>query len=386
MSDYLPDEVVLEILHRLPAKSLIRFRCVSKSWNSLITSPAFITSHLTQSLSHHSNSNTKIVRYCTTYPHIEHYKLFLDENDSFDQTQEFDFPLTSRLYQHFMLIGSVNGLFSLHEKERFILWNPSIKKSITLPKPRIAVKTHGRVTCRIAFGFDPRSNDYKVVRIAFPFEEKKPPLVEVYSLNEGSWRITSAVASLTKRIFFCDWLRPAASLNGAVHFAVTDMDNANDPFVLSFDLGDEVFRMISVPNGIFQDDVQTSVHGGLLSLLCNNNNRFRTNKSCSIWVMKEYGVVDSWTKLFTVDLNGEIRKVLGLRKNGHMLVEANVANQRHDWEVSSYDPESQQVENFGIRGRAYDFHVDNHMESLVMLDKPNDAVSRRGVSRKRKCR
>uniref|UniRef100_A0A2N9JA53 F-box associated beta-propeller type 3 domain-containing protein n=1 Tax=Fagus sylvatica TaxID=28930 RepID=A0A2N9JA53_FAGSY len=164
------------------------------------------------------------------------------------------------------------------------------------------------------------------------------------------------------------------------------MDDANGPFVLSFDLGDEVFRMISVPNGIFRDDVQTSVHGGLLSLLCNHNNWFRTNKSCSIWVMKEYGVVDSWTKLFTVDLNGEIRRVLGLRKSGHMLVEVNVANQRHDWEVSSYDPESQQVENFRICGRAYDFHVDNYMESLVMLDKPNDAVSRRGVSRKRKCR
>uniref|UniRef100_A0A2N9H529 F-box domain-containing protein n=1 Tax=Fagus sylvatica TaxID=28930 RepID=A0A2N9H529_FAGSY len=380
MSDSLPDEVVLEILHRLPAKSLIRLRCVSKLWNSRITSPAFITSHLTQSLSH-SNSNTKIVRYRTIYPPVEHYKLFRDENDSFHQIQQLQLPVTSRLHHHFKLIGYVNGLFCLYKQGRFIVWNPSIKKSITFPKPSIAV--YGRVTFRIAFGFDPRSNDYKVVRIAIPFEEEKPPLVEVYSLNEGSWRITSAGTSLTKGISFNGWLQPAASLNGAVHFAATDMDNANSSFVLSFDLGDEVFRIISVPNGIFGDVVQTLVHRGSLSLLCNHNNEFRTNKFCSVWVMKEYGVVDSWTKQFTVDFNGGMVRVLGLRKNGHILVEARV---RSGWELSSYDPESQQVNNIGIHGMAYDFHIDNYMESLVMLDKPNDAVSRREVSRKRKCR
>ena len=26
-------------------------------------------------------------------------------------------------------------------------------------------------------------------------------------------------------------------------------------------------------------------------------------KFCSVWVMKEYGVVDSWTKQFTIDLD-----------------------------------------------------------------------------------
>uniref|UniRef100_A0A2N9J996 F-box domain-containing protein n=1 Tax=Fagus sylvatica TaxID=28930 RepID=A0A2N9J996_FAGSY len=333
MSDYLPDELVLEILHRLPAKSLIRFRCVSKSWNSLITSPTFINSHLTQSLSlfSNSNSNTLIVRHCASHPNIEHYKLFRDENDSFDQIQQLDFPVSSRRIHHFMLIGSVNGLFSLHEQERFILWNPSIKKSITLPKPCITFKIHGSVSSHLALGFDPRSNDYKVVRIAFISRNHIPgepeiPIVEVYSLSEGSWRITSASASFPPGISFNDWNHPAASLNGAVHFAVHDRGNAYCPLVLSFDLGDEVFRVISVPNGMFGagDSVHTSVFGGSLSLLCHDTRKHTVNKCCSIWVMKEYGVVDSWTKQFTVDLNGGIERVLGLRKNGHILVEAKV--------------------------------------------------------------
>ncbi|XP_075644167.1 F-box/kelch-repeat protein At3g06240-like [Castanea sativa] len=381
MSDYLPEEVVLEILHRLPVKSLIRFRCVSKSWNSLITTPAFINSHLTRSHSLLSNSNKLIVRHCLDKPYVEHYKIIDDSNDSFDQIQNIELPLTSRRIQHFRLIGSANGLFSLFEQERYILWNPSIRKFITLPKPCITVKAHGRITCRPAFGFDPRTNDYKVVRIAFPSEKAKPPLIEAYSLKEDSWKLTSA--SFPPGIGFSDWCKPAASLGGVVHFAVYDNDNGSRPLVLSFDLGDEVCHFISLPNCAFSwSNVQTSVIGGSLSLLFYDD-RFVANKCCAIWVMKEYGVVDSWTKLYTVDLNKEIIRVLCLRKNGNILVEVNLPS---DWELSSYDPKSQHIKSLGICGRVHYFHVDNYVENLVLLDKPNDAVSKRGACRKRKCR
>ncbi|XP_075643504.1 putative F-box protein At3g10240 isoform X2 [Castanea sativa] len=386
MSDYLPEEVVLEILHRVPVKSLIRFRCVSKSWNSLITNPNFINSHLTQSLSLSPNSNKLIVRHCTSRPNTEHYKLFHDNNDSsFEQIQQLEFPLTTRRIHHFMLVGYVNGLFSFHEQDRFILWNPSVRKFITLPKPRINAKTHGHVSTHLALGFDPKTNDYKVVSLAFPCNNHRLPeipMVEVYSLSEGSWRITNAGDSFPPWTSFNNYLVPEASLNGAVHFAAHD-GKTFSPLVLSFDLGDEVFGVISVPKAAFSanDDVHTSVIGGLLSLLCHDARKDTVNKRCSIWVMREYGVVDSWTKLFTVDLNGEILRVLGMRKNGHILVHTNVPG---DWELSSYDPESQQVKKLGICGRQNYFCVDNYMENLVLLDKPNDVVSRRG--RKRKCR
>ncbi|XP_023910050.1 F-box/kelch-repeat protein At3g23880 isoform X2 [Quercus suber] len=379
MSDYLPEEVVLEILHRLPVKSLIQFRCVSKSWNSLITSSAFINSHLTRSLSLPSNSNKLIVRHCVDSPYVDHYKLIDDNGDSFDQIQNIEFPLTSRRIKHFMLIGSANGLFSLYEQERFILWNPSIRKFITLPKPSSYFGS-----CRQAFGFDPRTNDYKVVRIAFPnstdmSEEAKPHLIEIYSLNEGSWRITSA--PFPPGIWFSDWRLPAASLNGAVHFAVYDENIPSCQLVLSFDLGDEVFRLIPLPNGAFGWSVHTLVIGGSLSLLCYD---ICKNKCCSIWVMKEYGVVDSWTKQFTINLNGgEMFRVFGLQGNGNILFEAKVPI---GWELSSYDPKSEQGKNLGICGRPFHFCVDNYMENLVLLNRPNDTVFERRVSRKRKCR
>ncbi|XP_030967321.1 F-box/kelch-repeat protein At3g23880-like [Quercus lobata] len=396
MSDYLPEEVVLEILHRLPVKSLIRFRCVSRSWNSLITSSAFINSRLTRSLSLPSNSNNLIVRHCVDNSYVNYFKLIDDKNDSFDQIQNIELPRRSRRIKSFVLIGSVNGLFSLYEQHRYILWNPSIRKCITLPRPCITSKTHGSIGfCRQAFGFDPRTNDYKLVRIAFPSrinmsEEAKPPLIEVYSLNEGCWRVTST--SFPPGITFTDWRRPATSLNGAVHFAVEyeyKLGGPCGPLVLLFDLLDEVFHVISLPNVTFKwtNNAHTSVIGGSLSLLFYYYGRHADNKCCAIWVMKEYGVVDSWTKQFTVNLNGgvEIIRVLGLQKNGNILVEAILSGPCR-CELSSYDPKSEQVKNLGICGSSYNFHVDNYMENLSLLDKPNETVSERRVSRKSKCR
>ena len=378
MSDYLPDEVLLEILQRLSVKSLIQLRCVSKSWNSLITSSALINSHLARSLSLPSKSNNLIVRYRIDRPYVEHYKLIHDDNASFDQIQQLEIPVKCLHINHFILIGSINGLFSLYELDRFILWNPSIGKSITLPKP--CIKTHDFGICYPAFGFDPRTNDYKVVRIVVQcvlmYKGPKQTLAEIYSLNEGSWRITSAGASYPLGINFNYWRRPAASLNGAVHFAANVKGSAFSPLVLSFDLGDEVFHMIPVPESTFKedDDVHTTVIGGSLTLLCHDPAMHTFNKHCSIWMMKEYGIVDSWTKLCTVDLNREIIRVLGLRKNGHIFV---VAKLPCDWELSSYDLESQQVKKLGICGNPYFFHIDDYTENLVLLDKPNDAVSKR---------
>nr|POF13382.1 f-box protein [Quercus suber] len=265
-----------------------------------------------------------------------------------------------------MLIGSANGLFCLYEQQRYILWNPSIRKFITLPKRFITVKAHGLYIgcCRQAFGFDSRTNDYKVVRISFPSrinmsEEAKPPLIE-----------------------------PSSFFKWCCHFAAEYAYKPSGPLVLSFDLHDEAFHVIPLPNVTFKwtNNVHTSVIGGLLSLLFHYV-RNADNKCCAIWVMKEYGVVDSWTKQFTVDLNGggEIIRVLGLQKNGNILVEAILSGPSR-CELSSYDPKSELVKNLGICGRSYYFHVDNYMENLGLLDKPNETVSKRRVSRKRICR
>ncbi|KAI8010643.1 putative F-box protein [Camellia lanceoleosa] len=55
LNAFIPEEVWIEILARLPMKSLLRFRSVCKSWYYLITNPSFITTHLNRTKSNHSH-------------------------------------------------------------------------------------------------------------------------------------------------------------------------------------------------------------------------------------------------------------------------------------------------------------------------------------------
>jgi hypothetical protein len=46
MSPVLPDELIEEILMKVPMRPLIRMKCVCKSWQALISNPRFAIYHL----------------------------------------------------------------------------------------------------------------------------------------------------------------------------------------------------------------------------------------------------------------------------------------------------------------------------------------------------
>jgi hypothetical protein len=209
MSDCLPNEVITDILSRLPAKSLIRFRCVSKEWCSLISSPHFIATHLNRSL---SNSQHPKCLFLSHYDNKPDYKdaihtlvLYLDQ----EIEQKGDFfahPSASielrgidQSIKYFLhLVGSSNGLLCLanmnFNKERglCVLWNPSIQKAISLPEPNLQFR--GSLNQSVGFGYEPVTDDYKLVRLVYPdtdfhaWGKIVPPLVEIYTLRTGIWR------------------------------------------------------------------------------------------------------------------------------------------------------------------------------------------------------
>ena len=64
--------------------------------------------------------------------------------------------------------------------------------------------------------------------------------------------------------------------------------------VLLFHMCDEKFRVMKLPDCL-NDNLNTiGVSGGLLSLMEYNLH------DASVWLMKEHGVVESWTKQFTL--------------------------------------------------------------------------------------
>lgn len=249
MSDYLPSELLISIFTRLPVETVVQCSLVCKSWNSLITNPTFISEHLkfNQTIAK-DNPNLLVRRVLYTDPKKEIYTLHCD-NESFDEYSKLNLSLKS-VGSFFTIVGNCNGLLCLLDErnssapvKNIYLWNPMIRKSITLPK----YKFFSSNVESTGFGFDHVTNDYKVIRIVHPSFPNFSSRVELYSLSTGEWRNISHVTFPKYEVYGHS---QQANLNGAIHWLAHGGLNASVYLVILFDLHDEVFRVMKLPNSV----------------------------------------------------------------------------------------------------------------------------------------
>ncbi|XP_059278847.1 F-box protein At3g07870-like [Lycium ferocissimum] len=407
MSEYLPQELVIEILLRLPISSILGCTCVCKSWYSLINSPSFISTHLNRNQDDHI-----LVRHCFGNPNKEVYGLFFD-NENFDQHSQFDVPFECH-NDHFNVEGSCNGLLCL-SGDLFYLWNPFIRKSLELPEPIFIFQAYGPFERTdlmgdfyhtLGFGFDSVTNDYKVVRIVHtPFVRTVhgpfvSPNVELYKLSTGAWQDVTPVAPFYE---FFPWI-PGVYVNGACHWIASKQKPGqfqtardNNRIVL-FDMHVETFREMVLPSSLVH---KVRYYGYEIVLfasegsLCLADSLFGDDRTrIDIWNMKRYGDPGSWVKQFSIHRkitcsagDGDIfsmlhdeffphepynasylMKPMAVRKNGEILFNAN------GHILVSYDPATKNTKYLGICNTPYEpfgnaLYVHTCKVSLILLDK-----------------
>ncbi|GMY19079.1 F-box/kelch-repeat protein At3g06240-like isoform X1 [Fagus crenata] len=366
MSDSLPVEIVTQILLRLPLKSIIISTSVCKTWKSIIQNPTFISTYLHHSTTINHHHHLLLFRLCEQRNPKEVYLLLNDEEN---------------FTQHPTVVNTCNGLVCLSDDlfgyaNQFFLWNPCLRKFINLAYPNVNYRSHGGFDASIGFGFDSKTNDYKVVRVVTlvdnPDSRKDRPVVEVHSLSTGEWRMVTALPPICT-LLGCTQV---GFVDGALHwlaFRRNDDDHKFHHFVLVFDLVDEVFREILLPElpgyeTTYKLEGSVSVYGNSLALFQKEYNNGQQN----IWVMKEYGVASSWTKVLTIpnqDLGVDIPMPLGFRRNGEVILKMD------DGQLVSVDLGNDKRNDLGISSYGYTF-VDLYVESLVLLDKAtNGAVT-----------
>lgn len=121
-------------------------------------------------------------------------------------------PVDSSIeYVH--VVGSLNGIlclkvdFSWDTEEQIILWNPSIRKSVTLPEPEDASLFF------LGFGVNPTTHEYKVVIIAY--ETAYRMKVEISTQGTGWRRIGSTFPNC-----IVEPMASQAFVNGSVNWIV----------------------------------------------------------------------------------------------------------------------------------------------------------------------
>ncbi|XP_043698614.1 F-box/kelch-repeat protein At3g06240-like [Telopea speciosissima] len=360
----LPFEIIREILSRLPVKSLLRFRCVSKDWRSLISDPFFISQHLRRS----SEKNPSV---CLTDG-----PLFTITFDGSSTATRVDIPFKG-LVDEVEIVGSCNGLLCLFPSERLsdwfglispiYLWNPAIREYKRLPDAPVgAPRMIGVTNTVLGFGYDHINNEYKVVRIVYFSESGMDNLifksdVTVYSLGTGKWKKLGNVPFDIRNTDTSS----RAVVNGSIHWMATrEINSEMSNLIVSFDVRNEVFREIQLPNCVeAKPNGCVRALGGFLSLI-----ECIPGGNVEIWVMKDYGVNGSWTKQFTIELLygygfEDSREVFPkeILRSGEILIEKNNKN------LVLYNPESKGERELEINGLPDAFESFLFMESLVPL-------------------
>uniref|UniRef100_A0A2N9J9Y8 F-box domain-containing protein n=1 Tax=Fagus sylvatica TaxID=28930 RepID=A0A2N9J9Y8_FAGSY len=379
--DFLPVEIVTNILLRLPVKSVLTCICVCKTWKSIIQNSTFVSTH--PNLSIKSNNNLILCRLCSDIlDDKEVYVLHNDEDDDLTEHTRLGFPLhgpdfrpSKKDLDIFRVVGTCNGLICLYDLydyltkciEQLFLWNPCVRKFVKLPLPNFTFLGRNaaiRTNSYIGLGFDSKTSDYKVVRllcyVCHPDIPEDQPVVEVYSLSTGEWRmVTVSPPRCTLELDS----PPQTFVNGALHwlaFRRTD-DHKLHRFVLVFNVVDEVFHEIELP------EIPTFPCGrsSFISVYGNSIAYFDTKFLLNgfrqkIWVMKEYGVVSSWTKVLTI-LHQVSGYAIGFRRNGEVLLKALKCR------YASLDLENEKTKDLTISSNGF-ILVGSYVESLVLLD------------------
>ncbi|CAB4291404.1 unnamed protein product [Prunus armeniaca] len=372
----LPEEILFEILARLPAKSLLRYACVCKSWNTLIRSPDFISAHLQIQVKKNNACAYLLIPTSTK----NCFSICCSSGETFSKCLDITVP---DAHDNFLFVnGSCNGLFCLSDAchNSIYLWNPSIRKIKTLVPFPIDPFTHRGITMALGFWFHSAENDYKVVRVMWFAHKRRGKRssfeVEIYSLRLNAWRSISAIPPVS--IFNVRLsLDICACLNEVVYWMA--MERNSFCFILSFDFVSEEFKRIILPHQIvlppqvFEETppiIQVSEKSLFLFLQILRHDDEQLGCLYEVWVLE---MDDTWKNTCTILIPkmGYIacpRPLGRFTTNGRFLMAMPLGYLRSEAKLLLYDPQSHQATDTGIEIVNSCQCINAYSESLILLN------------------
>ncbi|CAN6285970.1 unnamed protein product [Urochloa humidicola] len=172
----LPQEMVAEILARLPVKPLLRFRSVCKSWRGTIDDPSFARAHL-------QHQPSSLLVFPCSWRHIDDSSGSTSSNSISLYRWAPGMPAARLVHaadmppEHYWnpdhhVPAHCDGLVLVHTGAKVHLLNPAARQAVTLPwspgseRPRANLPFRGGHQA-LGLGRDPRSGAYKVARFFY---------------------------------------------------------------------------------------------------------------------------------------------------------------------------------------------------------------------------
>ncbi|XP_058725498.1 F-box protein CPR1-like [Vicia villosa] len=313
--NHVPNDLAISIISKLPLKSLARFRCIRKSWSLLFENPHFMNMYRSNFASNNNFSydddsclTLELKLSCYGF----HGTLFSRYGERFEKKVKLDWP---PLFQEdnrcinimSSLVDEMLCLYTGILVPKTAFWNLSTKEFKVLPpSPVESQPSHYKfVFSFMGFGYDRVKDDHKVIRNATEWiqctledTESKESIWELYSLRNNSWRkldVDIPLGSIT--------LGATVHTNGVCHWWDRDED-----CLVSFDLSSEVFFKTPLPMHVddnlyreSKDKRFMALNGSIAFITTYDVNYGIITSTIHISILGEYGVKESWTKLFIVN-------------------------------------------------------------------------------------
>ncbi|XP_027156638.1 F-box protein CPR1-like [Coffea eugenioides] len=366
----LPEHLLIEILLRLTVKSLILLKCVCKSWCALIESPKFIAIHLSRA------KNTKRLLLKNVPCDIDETPpTFLSIHSSLESIRNFPQPDLRHLpfldHGYFAdFVCHCNGLLYVNDVNEKYLFNPATRQVKLLPPPPCNSRREGFLCSEVydGLGYDPNTNDYKVVILAeyasIMIKNHILFKADLYSLSTDSWREVDAKFPTLAHPRFC------MLFDGRMHWSGFHRAARERAVLFSFNMSSEVVEEIGIPDALLVNELVPPRLDVLRESLTLISTWFSGpgEDRIDIWMMNEYGVKESWTKIFSVGpgLGNPFIKVVW---NDELLIDSNFGQQLILCPLTA----GHQVQKFDVFGGQETFlKIVIYKESLVSVKKTSD--------------
>ncbi|KAM0855335.1 hypothetical protein ACQ4PT_049829 [Festuca glaucescens] len=294
-SPSLPVDVVAEILAYLPAKSVGRLLCLSRSWHATLSSAPFFKLHLMR-----ANKKPKVFFCPTDEPPFSSES---DDDDyQFYAWQPGCAAVRKLLHNEFwcpaLLTRPLHGFVLVRcALKGYYLFNPSTSEAQPLPDSRAPLKTAIRgfqlpIYSDVVYGFGycSVSHKYKVGRIFSKEMDGAAPSCEVLVFKGDPlayWRPAASQPPMC----VVEEKNPAVFLHGRLHFLCRD-----DGGILTFNVGDETFGWLPqppCPPG--KAPLRTTELDGCLCVLHGHG-----DGPCNVWLLRDYAA-RRWEKVCCID-------------------------------------------------------------------------------------
>ncbi|XP_010431564.1 PREDICTED: F-box protein At2g21930-like [Camelina sativa] len=285
-TDPIPDDAIEEILKASTVETLARFRCVSTQYASMIRSREFMKSYLVKS------STRPLRNLIFTFMEMERlgnqfvFSASQPQNQG-ESSSSATYHMSCQYRLHTTSSPSVHGLICHGPPSKMEIYNPSNKKSITLPKI-----DYESFPYYIYLGYDPIDGDYKVLCMV------KAGDFRVLTVGKDkSWRKIEDFPPHTHSSPYS----PDLCLNGVLYYGVHHLSTHENhphpddmiPAIMSFDVRSEKFDLIKLPE--LPDNVLLPIlttYEGRFAFFCNG---IYGDSSIRLWVLED-AVKHEWSK------------------------------------------------------------------------------------------